>query len=286
MRPEDVPVVERLSAESFYELDVRTFPPHWPAPVLRPPERADNWNARAAHLLGTDPGGCWVAEDATGVVGVAVSFRRELLWCLATYAVVPELQGRGIGRPLLEAALSHSQGCLRGMLSASTDPRALRRYAAAGFSMHPQMWLTGRVDRSTVPVIEKVREGSAADIELMDSVDRRTRGAAHGAPDHLLMLSAMRLLVSDTTTGSGYAYVAPDGAPALLAASNRRTAARLLWAVLADSQGTITVNHLTAANDWAVHVGLAARLDLFQGGFLAVRGMKPPSPYVHHGALL
>jgi len=286
MRPEDVPVVERLSAESFYELDVRTFPPSWPAPVLRAPERAGNWNARTAHLLGTDPGGCWVAEDDAGVIGVAVSFRRELMWCLATYAVRPDRQGRGIGRPLLEAALTHSSGCLRGMLSASTDPKALRRYAAAGFSMHPQMWLTGSVDRSVLPVVEKVREGSAADIELMDSLDRRVRGAAHGAPDHLLMLSAMRLLVSDTTTGSGYAYVAPDGAPALLAASNRRTAARLLWAVLADSGETITVNHLSAANDWAVQVGMAARLDLYQGGFLALRGMKPPAPYVHHGALL
>ncbi len=198
MRPEDVPVVERLSAESFYELDVRTFPPSWPAPVLRPPERADNWNARTAHLLDTDPGGCWVAEHDSGVVGFVVSFRRELMWCLATYAVRPTLQGQGIGRPLLEAALSHSQGCLRGMLSASTDPKALRRYTAAGFSLHPQMWLTGAVDRSALPVVEKVRDGSAADIELMDSLDRRTRGAAHGAPDHLLMLSAMRGCSSPT----------------------------------------------------------------------------------------
>ena len=286
MRPEDVPVVERLSAESFYELDVRTFPPSWPAPVLRPPERADSWNARTSHLLDTDPAGCWVAEHDSGVVGFVVSFRRELMWCLATYAVRPTLQGQGIGRPLLEAALSHSQGCLRGMLSASTDPKALRRYAAAGFSLHPQMWLTGAVDRSALPVVEKVRDGSAADIELMDSLDRRTRGAAHGAPDHLLMLPALRVLVSATTTGSRYASAAPDGAPALLAASNRRTAARLLWAVLADAGDRITINHVTGANGWAVEVAMAAGLDVFQGGFLALRGMKPPAPYVHHGALL
>ena len=48
----------------------------------------------------------------------------------------------------------------------------------------------------------------------------------------------------------------------------------------------MTVGHLTAANDWAVEVGMAARLDLHQSGYLALRGMKPPSPYVHHGTLL
>jgi len=285
MRPEDVPLAERLTAEAYYELDTRTFPPSWPAPVLRPTRRSDGWIARTTHVLSTDPGGCWVAEDETGLLGVAVSLRRELLWALSSFAVRPGLQGQGLGRPLLEAALQHSRGCLRGMLSASTDPKAARRYAAAGFRLHPQMFLHGTVDRSTLPLVEKVREGSAADIELMDSIDRGTRGAAHG-PDHELLLGTTRLQVSDTSTGSGYVYSAPGGEPALLAATNRRTAARLLWAVLADVAGQVTLAHVTAANDWAVDVGMAARLDLHQGGYLALRGMKPPAPYVHHGALL
>jgi hypothetical protein len=33
-------------------------------------------------------------------------------------------------------------------------------------------------------------------------------------------------------------------------------------------------------------VGLAARLELQQEGFLGLRGMTPPTPYVHNGALL
>ena len=43
---------------------------------------------------------------------------------------------------------------------------------------------------------------------------------------------------------------------------------------------------MTAANQWAVDVGLAARLALSTRGYLALRGMKPPTPYLHHGALL
>jgi GNAT superfamily N-acetyltransferase len=284
MRPEDVPVAQRLSAEGFYELDVRTHRPGQPVPQLRSPRRSEVWRERTLHFLETDPGGCWVAEDDDGMAGFATSYNRELMWCLATFAVRPGLQGRGIGRVLLRAATQHGRGCLRGMISASNDPKAVRLYWGAGFTLHPQMFMTGTVDRTAIPLVEKVREGSAADIELLDSLDRRTRGSAHG-PDHPLMLSWWRLLVSDTSTGSGYVYTSGRRVE-LLAASNRRTAARLLWAVLADAEGEVLVPHLTAANPWAVDIGLTARLELHQEGFLGLRGMKPPAPYVHNGALL
>ena len=104
MRPEDVPVAERLSAEGFHELDTRMYRRSWPEPVLRPAARGETWVARTLHLLRTDPGGSWVAEDESGILGVATSFTRELMWCLATYAVRPGLQGQGIGKPLLDAA--------------------------------------------------------------------------------------------------------------------------------------------------------------------------------------
>ena len=88
------------------------------------------------------------------------------------------------------------------MLNASEDPKATRRYRAAGFTLHPQMYLRGTVDRSVLPVVEHVREGSAGDIDLMDSIDRRTRGAAHGS-DHLVLIEGFRLLVTDRPAGSG-----------------------------------------------------------------------------------
>jgi GNAT superfamily N-acetyltransferase len=285
MRPDDVAAAERLSAESFFELDQRTFQRGRPDPELRPASGAGNWVTRTLHFLETDPGGCWVAEDDSGMVGMATSFVRDKTWCLATYAVRPGLQGRGLGKQLLEAAMHHGRGCLRGMLSASSDPKAVRRYRLAGFSLHPQMFLTGKVDHTAIPVIEKVREGGSSDTDLMDSIDRQVREAAHG-PDHQLMQGMWRSIVSDTTTGSGYAYLDEQGRVALLAATNRRTAARLLWTALADGGEEQTVRHITVANEWAVDIGLAARLELHTEGYLALRGMKPPAPYVHNGALL
>ncbi|WP_134738711.1 GNAT family N-acetyltransferase [Nocardioides sp. 503] len=285
MRPEDVADAERLSAESFLDLDRRMQRRAWPEPQRRSPARQEAWTVRTRHFLETDPGGCWVADDAGGMIGMATSFVRDKTWFLATYAVRPDVQSRGVGRQLLEAALHHGRGCLRGMLSAGSDPRSARRYRLAGFTLHPQMFLTGTVDRSVIPVVEKVREGSAADTDLMDSVDRQVRDAAHG-PDHALMQRLWRPIVSDSTTGSGYAYLDDRGTLQLLAATNRATATRLLWAAVADGPEGQTISHVTAANEWAVDVGMAARLELHSEGYLALRGMSPPSPYVHSGALL
>jgi GNAT superfamily N-acetyltransferase len=287
MTTADVPAAERLSSAAYYEVDLRTLQRGWPDPSPRPSERVEPWHRRTEHLLRTDPGGCWVAESDGEVVGFATSLTRELMWILASYAVRPGLQDRGIGRVLLEAALQHGRGCLRGMLNASADPRALRRYATAGFRLHPQLFLRGRVDRSLLPVVEHVREGTDGDRDLLDSLDRRTRGAAHG-PDHEYLATELRLLVTDRPVGSGYAYVNASGAPIVLAASSRRAATTLMWEALAstDPDEPVEIGHVSPANDWAVDLAMEARLSVHSHGFLALRGMKEPSPYIPHGTLL
>jgi len=285
MRPEDVPAAEQVSDEGFFELDSRTRRADHPPPARRSETHRAVWIERTRHFVEHDPGGCWVAEDDTGIVGIATSFRRETLWCLATYAVLPDRQGQGIGKPLMAAAMQHGRSCTRSMLSASSDAKAVRIYRQAGFDLHPQMYLSGPLDRTTLPVVEKVREGSAGDVDLMDSLDRAARGAGHGV-DHALMLRTWHLLVSESSTGAGYAYLDERGRLGLLAASNRRTATRLLWAALAEGPEEAVVPHVTAVNQWVLDVGFAARLTLHQEGYLGLRGMKPPAPYVHNGALL
>lgn len=287
MREGDLEAFGEITATSYYEVDVRTYQRAWPDPVRRPPGRTSAWIHRARAALLTDPGGCWVAEVDGEVVGGAVSRVRELMWILASFAVRPDQQGRGIGTQLMAAAMHHGRGCLRGMFAASADPAAVRRYRLAGFDLHPQMMLSGVVDRSAVPVVDRVRGGNAADVDLLNSVDRQTRGAAH-LSDHELLLAQFRLVVADHSTGSGYAYVDDDGSPTLLAATNRRTASRLMWEALASSApgSQVSVHHITAANAWALDVGLAARMAIHQSGYLCVRQMKPPAPYLHHGSLL
>jgi RimJ/RimL family protein N-acetyltransferase len=287
MRPEDARAVEQLSDEAFHDLDVRTHRPGWPEPSRRSPSASARWASWAEHLVRTDPGGSWVAEDDSGIIGAVASMRRDTTWILSGYFVRPGLQGRGLGKQLLHAALSHGVGCLRGIIASSDDPAAVRRYRLAGFTLQPTMLMRGRVDRSALPVVDRVREGSLGDVDLMDSVDRRVRDCAHG-PDHEVMAKEFRIVVADRTTGQGYVYLRPDGSPYLLAATNRRTATDLLWEALAATSPdeVVEVPHISAVNEWAVDVGLAARLDLHTSGYLGLRHLKAPMPYLHSGRFL
>ena len=110
----------------------------------------------------------------------------------------------------------------------------MRIYRQVGFDLHPQMFLTGTVDRSAIPVVEKVREGGAGDVELMDSLDRAARGAAHGAGPRA---DAADLAAAGLRHQHRVRLRLPQRARpvALLAATNRRTAVRLLWAALAEA---------------------------------------------------
>jgi GNAT superfamily N-acetyltransferase len=283
MTADDVPAAERLSAAAFAEAEALTTPRGWPVPPPRSQARSQGWIRRTRPLLETDPGGCWAAVDDSGLLGFAVSVRRERLWVLATFAVRPGLQGRGIGRQLLERAQEHGAGCDRGILAASSDDRALRRYHAAGFALHPQMMFAGEVDKSVIPAVGGMRDGTPDDLEWMDDLDRDLRGAPHG-PDHAL-LAAMTSRLVVTADRTGYAYASQD-ATFVVAARDREIASRLLWQCLADAADEFEIGHVTSANIWAADIALRARLRMRAEGFLAVRGMAPPAPYIHNGPLL
>lgn len=287
MTAADVPALQVISDTTFHALDQRTFQRGWPDPQPRTPAAIASWELRTRHFLSTDPSGSWVAEVDGRPVGFATSYRRELMWILASFNVSDDVQGAGIGAQLLAAALRYGEGCLRGMFAASDDPKALRRYRLAGFTLHPQFFLHGVVDRTALPVVRHLREGSPGDRDLLESLDRRTRGAGRGS-DHDVLASLYRLVVVDRPAGQGYAYIAEGGAVVLLAATNRRTAAALVWEALASAPAgePVELAHVTAANQWALDVGLAARLDIWTRGHLALRNLKPPAPYLHHGTFL
>ncbi len=287
MRVEDLTACEAITRAAYLEVDRATFQRSWPDPTPRPEAGRADWLAKSRHKLTTDPDGCWVAEEDGAVVGLATSLRRELMWILCSFAVAPQAQGRGLGTLLLDAATRYGAGCLRGMFIASQDQGALHRYRRAGFDLHPQMMLRGSVSRAVLPAVPHVREGTAGDRDLCDSLDRRTRGAAHGA-DHALLARQLRLIVIDHPTGQGYAYVSRAGGVQCLAAENRRTAVALLWESLAgsDPDTAVEIQRVSTANQWALDVATAARLEIHPRNFLATRHLKPPAAYIPHSTFL
>ncbi|MGH3508283.1 MAG: GNAT family N-acetyltransferase [Nocardioidaceae bacterium] len=288
MTLDDIPAAERLSAVAFHDLDLRTQPPGFPPPELRSPDRAQAWVRRLRHLVEHDAPGCWVAEDDEGrIVGQSIATVREGLWGLSNYGVLPDLQARGIGKQLLEASLAYGDPTGPGIICASPDPRATRRYRLAGFAMHPAMMVHGTVDRQSLPALPDVRAGSAEDVDLLDAIDRKVRGAGHG-PDFPVMMEQFGLKVLESGGSRGYAFHLADGSPYLLAATDVEAAQAVLWACLAESSGEepVEFDNLTAPQQWAVDVGLAAGLAVHARGFVGLRNLEPPTPYIPSGHFL
>jgi GNAT superfamily N-acetyltransferase len=287
---EDAEVVRMISSAAFGASHVlKGEAPQGPPSA----EEIARQHSITRHLARSDPGGCWLIEDETagplgaGPVGVVLSTRREGTWGLSLLAVVPGAQGKGVGKALLARALVHGRACLRGIICGSRHPVAARTYRRAGFTLHPTMRLTGPVDRAGLrPPDGAVHEGTARHRDLLDSLDRRTRGGAHGA-DHEELLRHHRLLVVDDLAGSGYCYLR-GGSVELIAATSRRLASRLLTAALLSvPEGeTARVDRLTAEQDWALDVGIAAGLEITNAGYVCLRGMRPPMPYIPSGIFL
>jgi GNAT superfamily N-acetyltransferase len=244
----------------------------WPA------ERIARHHGRTRHLARTDPGGCWVIEDETaGPAGAVLSSRREGTWALSLLAVVPGAQGKGVGKALLAQALVHGRACLRRVACLPGSPVPARTLRRAGFTLHPAMRLSGLADPARLASPDgPVHEGTERHRDLMDSVDRRTRGGAHRA-DHEELLRHYQLFVVDDLAGSGYCYVR-GGRVEQLAATSRRLSTRLLTtALLAAPPGEpIRVTPVTAEAQWALDVAIAAGLQITTDGFVALRGMRPP----------
>jgi GNAT superfamily N-acetyltransferase len=249
-------------------------------------DRAHRGRLRIAHLQRTDPDGAWIADDDGEIVGVALALVREGLWGFSLFGVHPDHQSRGIGRRLLEAALAYGEGSRGGVILSTTDPRAMRRYALAGFELRPSVTFAGIVDRSAIPAGLRSRPASAAaDRELCDAVSRRLLVTAPGPDLDAFEAVGGSLLVHDD---GGWAVVR-DGSPALVAARDDAIATDLLWSTLAAGGPgeTVHVDFVTAGHDWAVQACLAARLALSPDGPVFVRGdVGPFAPYLPSGAYL
>jgi GNAT superfamily N-acetyltransferase len=250
-------------------------------------QRAQRGRSRIAHLLGTDPGGAWVAVGDDGrVVGLSLALVREGLWGLSLFAVEPALQGNGVGRRLLDAALGHANGSRGELILSSTDPKAMRRYARAGFALRPLVAAAGMVDRARLPEPHpELRAGTGDDLAATEAISRAVRGATHARDIPNALVNGCDLLV---LADRGF-VVHRQGTPRLLAARDDEAAAALLWGAFAaaPSGATVQVDFVSAGQDWAIAVVLEAGLALSPDGPLFVRGdVGPLRPYLPSGAYL
>jgi predicted N-acetyltransferase YhbS len=255
-------------------------------PIAPRSEEVVGWaRLRIAHLQRTDPAGAWVAVDGSDIVGIALSLRRGPMWFLSLLAVATSHQARGIGRELLDTSLRTADGAGAVWLLATSDPKALRRYALAGFALHAAYTAKGALDRSVLPAVD-VRAGEwNRDAALVDEVATFLRGAPYGPDLEVMQAMSAELLIVDDSTGRGFCVHGPRGI-ACVGATTPVAAQRLLWAGLAESPSPdVAVMWLTADQQWAIDVCLAARLSLRPGPSSARRStLGPLTPFLPTGA--
>ena len=298
MRPEDAADAGAVADAALSAL----YPVEMPAAEAE--SRAPGRTARAAHLQRTDPGGCWVADADGRVVGAALGLVREGVWGLSLFGLLPAFQGQGLGRRLYERALAYGADQAGGIILSSSHAAAMRSYARSpGFRLLPAVELSGAWDPRKLPAALRCRPGDLdADRATLDAASRHVRGASHATDlPTLLARPGFGLLVLED---EGFA-VAHEGSPYVLAARTEaappastaearaaRTEAAaedLLWGCMASGPrgGSVHAGFVTAANQWAIRVGLEAGLALSPDGPVFVRGdVGPMAPYLPSGAYL
>ena len=239
---------------------------------LRAPSARARWRARVAHGLRADPRGAFVAYAGDRLVGVAQAMARERLWCLSLLTVAPGTQSAGAGRALLERALGYASELADGLIVSSSDPRALRLYARAGFALRPALAARGIPDRRALRAgARALREGGVRDLAALEAISREVRGGPHTAELRFALERGATLHVIDER---GFAVTDPERGPWLLAARDEEAASALLHRALARTPrgAAVRVGWITAEQRWAVEVALRAGLELVPHGALCVRG--------------
>jgi predicted N-acetyltransferase YhbS len=281
LRDDDVAAVEEMSSRALDDVD-REF-----GLTLeeRDETRIASAQMRIRHLAKTDPEGSVVAERDGEIVGVGLALRRGSLWFLSLMAVRGDVQGTGIGRRLMDATLEYGKDCPVGMICASPDPRALRRYGRAGFALHAGYVAEGVADRAELPGGLGVREGDwDRDEDLVQTLVAERRGEPYGPDLDFARRRGLRLLIRDGATPSDRAMGLLRGNHVTaLAGASDEAASRLLWAALAETPGVATLSYLLGNQQWAIDIALAARLALKPLDTLGIRGMAPPTPYLPSG---
>ena len=278
MEISDAPAVVDLCMRALFQI----LPGDDPAVVL------PRQQARVEHLVRTDPGGSWLAERDGQVVGCAMALMRERLWGFSLFAVDEDARGRHLGRALLDASLRYGEerGADGWIVLSSEHPGAMRRYALAGFDLHPTLAGVGIPELGNAPdAVSRVESAGDDGIPLADAIGRELRGAGHRPDLEYMVASGARLLTFEDRAFA----VAREGNVMLLGARDDDAAALVLWAALvtAPPGATAAVSFITGSQQWAIRTLLDARVPLSLDSPVCVRGrVGPLAPYLPSGAFL
>jgi hypothetical protein len=138
------------------------------------------------------------------------------------------------------------------------------------------------VDRTAIPADLPGRAGEPADLDLVAEVDAPL-GRSRADDARFLLERGARMEVVDAGDRRGF-VVHRKNRLVMLGATDECTASQVLWRFLAETDGKASVWCMTAQQDWAVRVTLAARMTVLGAGPLFLDGLeRPPGPWLPSG---
>jgi predicted N-acetyltransferase YhbS len=274
MTAADVPAAIALTWDAF------GIPPKIPGLLA-------TWEARMLMMLRTDPAGAFVTLDDSGeVIGVVAALARGELWVLSLLAVTPGSQSRGAGRALMRAALDYRPDLTDRLIMSTNDPRAMRLYWQAGFSLYPTLLASGQVSAESLPEPDPaMTEVAINEVAELAPISVALRGGSHSEELKMMASTGARIF---RLADRGFVVVSAHHEVWLLAAYDTEAAQALLWWGLAcaGQDGSVRVRYVSGANQWAVDILVAAGLDVVADGAVAVAGNPGPlRPYIPSGPL-
>ena len=157
----------------------------------------------------------WVAEemDSGRLVGFARALERDGLFELTEFFVLPDAQGKGVGRRLLELAFPAGRGLVRSIVATSDVRAQARYYAADTVARFPVYTLSARpsvaelaADLETVPI------NGAQTIEEQRAIEREVLGHRRSDEEMRWLLERRRgHLYTRDGQAVGFSFVGRDG---------------------------------------------------------------------------
>jgi hypothetical protein len=171
-----------------------------------------------------------VAEEGSTLIGIGCAIVRDAEWLLTHLYVVPERQGRGVGRGLLERSLRSARGTDRHAAFADA-PNFVGTSLYMRHGMFPARNIIGL--SGPVAVFDRLRANadgltaeplgahSTTTVGHIDALDRQVRGTGRNEDHRYWIDSGMRgLLFRRQGQIVGYAYCSPLGSIGPVAAQH------------------------------------------------------------------
>lgn len=228
------------------------------------------WEPIHSHLLDHDGARSFVAEETGQIVGFTAAWAREDVWFLSALFVLPQRQGGGIGKRLLELAWGEGYN-RRVTITEALQPVSTASYARRGLV-------------PTTPILRFEGEPRGMDPQRLEAAPpdpdalRFLDHAAYGfdrAVDHALWKETAETATLWLAGGepAAYSYVGATGRIGPLAGRDETSAAKALGAELARHANHLVTLALPGSSAPLVEAALASGLRMEDPGLLL---LSPP----------